>query len=142
LRPEGEARRWFEQAQNDLAFARYARDGGYHHQACFVSQQAAEKAIKALLYHRGVRRVIGHSVAQLAASDPTLAPLFDGLWDGFKELDLFYIPTRYPNGLPGGAPFQAFTARQADRAIATTGDLLSRITGELGPPGEAPGDVG
>jgi HEPN domain-containing protein len=132
MKPEGEGQRWLDQARNDLAFARYARDGGYHHQACFVSQQAAEKALKALLYHRGVRRVIGHSVAQLAASDAELVPFFDGLWEGLKELDLFYIPTRYPNGLPGGAPYQAFTERQANRAIATAEDLLSRISAGMG----------
>ena len=26
-----------------------------------------------------------------------------------KRLDRFYIPTRYPNGLPGGSPFQVYT---------------------------------
>ncbi len=47
--PKAEAARWLAQAENDLAFARYALEGGYFHQACFVAQQAAEKAMKGLL---------------------------------------------------------------------------------------------
>jgi HEPN domain-containing protein len=34
--------------------------------ACFHSQQAAEKALKAVLYSQGARVVLGHSVRQLA----------------------------------------------------------------------------
>jgi HEPN domain-containing protein len=40
--PQGEARRWLLQAQNDLAFARHAFDGAFFHQACFQAQQAVE----------------------------------------------------------------------------------------------------
>ncbi len=40
--PAAEGQRWLAQADNDLAFARYALDGGFFHQACFVAQQCAE----------------------------------------------------------------------------------------------------
>jgi len=47
--PHSEGRRWLAQAENDLAFAGLAAREGFFAQACFNSQQAADKALKALL---------------------------------------------------------------------------------------------
>ena len=44
--------------------------------------------------------------------------------DEVKRLDRFYIPTRYPNGLPGGSPFQVYTANDLLEAY---GDLKKVI---------------
>ena len=41
-----------------------------------------------------------------------------------RELDLFYVPTRYPNGLDEGTPGEAFSARQAERALALAAAIL------------------
>lgn len=61
-----EGKRWLEQAKEDLKWAqRLAEEGGYHI-ACFLSQQVAEKAIKAFLYAKGETIVIGHSVNLLS----------------------------------------------------------------------------
>ena len=65
--PRAEGRRWLTQAENDLQFAALASREGFFAQACFNSQQAAEKALKAFLYARGAEQVMGHSVADLAA---------------------------------------------------------------------------
>ena len=35
-----------------------------------------------------------------------------------RQLDQYYIPTRYPNGLPGGIPAEVFTDSQAEDAVA------------------------
>ena len=40
---------WLRQADADLRLARHARDGAAHDWACFAAQQAAEKALKAVL---------------------------------------------------------------------------------------------
>jgi len=63
--PHLEARRWFQQAQADLAVVRTLRGAGHHAAACFHSQQAAEKALKAFLSAQGARVVLGHSVEGL-----------------------------------------------------------------------------
>jgi HEPN domain-containing protein len=47
--PAGEGQRWLAQAENDLAFAELAARERFFAQACFNSQQAAEKALKAFL---------------------------------------------------------------------------------------------
>lgn len=74
-----QGRRWLAQAENDLAFAELAAREGFFAQACFNSQQAAEKALKAVLYAREAEPVFGSSVADLitecAKLDADLAPL-------------------------------------------------------------------
>ncbi|OGQ48385.1 MAG: hypothetical protein A3I09_01075 [Deltaproteobacteria bacterium RIFCSPLOWO2_02_FULL_47_10] len=35
-----------------------------------------------------------------------------------KHLDRFYIPTRYPNGLPGGVPFKHFSKGDFKTAVS------------------------
>ena len=41
---QAEAERWRRQAANDLSFARVAVRERFYAQACFIAQQAAEKA--------------------------------------------------------------------------------------------------
>ena len=61
----GNAKRWLLQAEQDLDDAKYVFRGKRFHLACFLAQQAAEKALKAFLYANGETRVFGHSVAEL-----------------------------------------------------------------------------
>lgn len=56
--PAAEGRRWFAQAEHDLASAIDLSDHGHYNVACFQCQQAIEKALKAFLYHRGARQVL------------------------------------------------------------------------------------
>jgi len=64
----GEAVRWLRQAENDLDFARLALKKSFFHQACFISQQAAEKALKSIPYALGERVVLGHSLVDRTAT--------------------------------------------------------------------------
>ena len=41
----------------------------------------------------------------------------DELLDRGRALDKLYVPTRYPNGLPAGAPADCFTRAEAEDAI-------------------------
>ncbi len=118
-----EAKRWLEAAREDVDYARHAASGGFHAPACFHAQQAAEKAVKSVHYRRGARAVIGHNVRALIESVTPRELSLDRLVDAARELDLLYIPTRYPNGLAAGTPSQAFSAAQSARAI----DLAEQI---------------
>ena len=130
--PKVEGRRWFAQAEDDLAFARHALNGEFFHQVCFIAHQCAEKALKAVLYAEGARSVTGHSAAGLLAKGAAEHPELGSLRDGAAELDLYYIPTRYPNGLPEGTPRDAFTRAQAERAIDTAEEILEAARATLG----------
>jgi HEPN domain-containing protein len=107
---------WMKQAGADLEMARTADRGGSYEWSCFAAQQAAEKALKSVGMAQGLE-LWGHSVAALLFEiDRGIDP--DGtLAEGAKELDQHYIPSRYPNGLPAGAPTDLYTKTQARRAI-------------------------
>ncbi|HIE39197.1 MAG TPA: HEPN domain-containing protein [Anaerolineales bacterium] len=134
--PIREGRRWLRQVQRNLDDARYSQAGGRYHLACFLSQQAGEKALKGYLYAQGAGRVWGYSVADLVRKAASCDPVFEALVRIGGTLDRHYIPTRYPNGLPGGIPTEAFDAddaekplRQAERVIRQVAEALQRLEG-------------
>jgi len=132
--PKAEARRWLAAAREELVWARHAAAGGFHAPACFHAQQGAEKAVKAVHYLHGARVVIGHNVRALIESLEPRVSFLDALVDAGRELDLFYIPTRYPNGLDSGTPGEAFSASQSDRAIEHIMAIVEAATQVVEPP--------
>ncbi len=116
--PKAEARRWLAQADSDLAFAEIGLREGFFAQTCFICQQAGEKALKALCYLRGDRVVLGHSLVELLEALSGTHAAIREIREGAQQLDQYYVPTRYPNGLPGGVPAEVFTRGQAEEAIA------------------------
>ncbi len=117
-----EVQRWFRQAQADLEVVCTLRSAGHYAAACFHSQQVAEKALKAVLYSQGSRVVLGHSVRELVRQCSVCDPAFADVAGEAALLDQFYIPTRYPNGLPSPAiPSEIYTASQADASWEALG---------------------
>jgi HEPN domain-containing protein len=115
---EREALRWYRQAEDDLRFAEWVlHEGRFFDKGCFISQQAGEKALKSCLYAAGSRRVFGHSLVDSCTEVLPQSPAFAKAEEPSKRLDRFYIPTRYPNGLPGGLPFQSYSAKDLQEAI-------------------------
>jgi HEPN domain-containing protein len=98
-----EAVRWLAQADEELKDATALAKAGRYYLALYLCQQSAEKALKAFIYSKEEEPVFTHSVGHLlrmaAAVDADFKPL-----RGAKRLDDYYIPTRYPNGLPGEIP--------------------------------------
>ena len=101
-KPLDEGLRWLRQASEDLHWAEHLAEQGAYHLACFLAQQSAEKALKAYLYAQDVELVWGHSVRELCTVAATFDAAFEELGRKVAPLDQYYIPTRYPNGLPGG----------------------------------------
>lgn len=130
--PEEEARRWLDQAREDLKWARrLAEEGGYHI-ACFLAQQVAEKAIKAFLYAQGETLVLGHAVSTLSERAAKYDKRIEEKKAVWSILDGYYIPTRYPNGLPDGIPAKVYnqkTAREAVALAAQVVDTVAELTG-------------
>ncbi len=119
-----EAQRWLRQSENDLAGARVLHREGFFALACFTSQQAAEKALKALAYLKGERFVPGHSVKGLLDDLMATYPELASVHEGAEGLDQYYVPTRYPNALPGGAPFEVYRCEQAEEAFSIAEGLI------------------
>jgi len=128
------AQRWLRQAVHDLRIA-----GGHHERAdysdaCFMTEQAAQKALKAFLMWQGRRSVPLYSVAQLAESCAQFDPDFAAHIPAGRILDQYYIPTRYPDALaPPAVPFESYTQEQGARAVAAVHDLVALVAQKFSP---------
>ncbi len=124
-----EAQRWLDTAAGDLGAARALREARFHAHACFAAQQCAEKAAKALWYLIGADPW-GHSIQALIEDFPLRDRLdnVEALIERAAALDRFYIPTRYPNGLPDLTPGETYFPADSARAINLAGE----------PPGDLP----
>ena len=89
---------------------------------CFLPQQSAEKA---LAYLRGARFVPSHSVVELMKSLKEPYPQLSQFTDFASRLDQYYIATRYPNALPGAAPFEVFSKSQAEEAVEMARGIIN-----------------
>jgi HEPN domain-containing protein len=130
--PLEEGQRWLDQAVQDLKWAKHLAEAGGWHIACFLSQQVAEKALKAFLYAQGEEIVIGHSVARLGASAEKYEPGFTERVKRWSLLDGYYIPTRYPNGLPDGIPAEVYNREAAQGAVELAEDAVIYVQQLLG----------
>ena len=118
------ARDRLAQAARDLEQAEASQAEGRHEWACFAAQQGAEKAVKALHLSKG-QEAWGHVVARLLNELPAKPPA--DLIEKARALDNFYMPTRYPNGHPEGAPFEHYGPLQSGEAIAYAREILDYV---------------
>lgn len=94
--PPDDPREWLNRARSNLIRARTEAPGIYLEDLCFDAQQAAEKALKAVLIHRGVTFPYVHDLAELLTS---LLQAGEAIPEAVKEagrLTRFAIVTRYP----------------------------------------------
>jgi len=115
--PGKEGIRWLKQAERDLDDARYTFAGERYNLVCFLSQQAAEKAVKAFLYLSGEERVLGHSVADLLTRASSLNHAFITV-SRARTLDLYYIPT---------LPYEAFDREEGEKALTLATAVIDLV---------------
>ena len=139
-----EGDRWLKTANEDFATAQILMKNEKYAHACFHSQQAAEKAIKAVFYYNDCEPW-GHSIVTLIDSlsdiSEELLNTFSDIRSTAVKLDRFYIPTRYPNGLPGTIPSEAFTKEDALEAISSAQNIIDRVTLIISDPSIEDGDI-
>jgi HEPN domain-containing protein len=121
-----QAERWLATAEEDMEAAKVLASAGKYAQACFFAQQSGEKAVKALWYLVDADPW-GHSVQKLVSAFPRASdiPELEAWIEWGALLDKFYIPTRYPNGLPDLTPGQVYRADDAARGLAAAGELVA-----------------
>lgn len=124
------ARDWFNQARQDLDQAQDSRAAGRHEWACFAAEQAAEKAVKALHLHLG-QEAWGHVVAKLLVELPESVSVPKDLVERGRVLDNFYIPSRYPNSHPEGAPFEHYGPLQSEEAIHHARAIIEFVRSQM-----------
>ena len=115
---EPELERWRRQAQVALDLASSATDTA-RSWSCFLCEQGAQLALKGLLHAVGEHAgAWGHDLGPL---ERQVAGVFgddwpDGLIEPAMRLGRHYLPARYPDAHPTGAPEDRYTAADARAA--------------------------
>jgi HEPN domain-containing protein len=122
-----EGQRWLQQAMEDLRWAEDLGQRGAYYLACFLAQQVAEKGLKAFLYARGLEIVLGHSVERLSREAAEWEPEIEDKARRWAVLDSYYVPTRYPNSVPGSIPARIYTADAAESALALAREVVAWV---------------
>lgn len=130
MTPREEADRWRRQAEADLRTARRLLAAGEFGPCAFYCQQAAEKALKALLYSKGAK-VFGHSLTGLLEHviNENFTEPSEAVRRAAEALDEHYISPRYPDAFEAKIPAEHYTAEMAEEAMAWA-QLLLQYSGE------------
>ncbi|MGQ9719681.1 MAG: HEPN domain-containing protein [Nitrososphaerales archaeon] len=111
-----EYERWMKQAEYTMDSAREDMVNLRFSWACFKAQQSAEYALKGLLY--GIGSIpVGHSLIRLVGRLKRRGVDISEALRHSRLLDRHYIPTRYPNAHPEGAPFEYYDEETAKEAL-------------------------
>lgn len=127
--PKENGLRWLSQAEHDLASAiNNLEKVKFYSDACFMAEQASQKALKAYLFSKGERYVLSHSVKQLVDFCIRYDTKFSHLTEYGMILDKYYIPTRYPDALaPPAVPYQSYTEKEAREAVKYAEEIIGLV---------------
>ena len=124
-----EHRLWFIYADENLAVARLALEGGYYNACLQNGQQAVEKYLKATLLARSEIFRKTHSIETLNRQLEEM-----GFGAGLSEedcelLDSIYVPSKYPMGsvLPDFDPDEGIGTQCVEMAEHLRSAILSSI---------------
>ncbi len=121
-----DARAWLERARSNLAIASATPVGALFEDLCFEAQQAAEKAIKAVLIWRSVVFPFVHDLAALLSMVPRQdLPLPPDVASAAR-LTQFAVLTRYPGVAAGPVSEAAYqdAVRMAEAVVQWAEDLI------------------
>ena len=99
-----------------------------HEWACFQAQQAGEKALKALLYGRGIPAILTHSLRRLIRECEAFDETFRALGEAARLLDQHYISTRFPTYFDSELPpTRYYEEGDADACLQSAHAILERV---------------
>jgi HEPN domain-containing protein len=126
--PPTDPREWLNRAKSNLMRASQSAPGLYLEDLCFDAQQAAEKAVKAVFIHRGLRFPYIHDLRRLLELlDQAGVKVPKYVWKA-EDLNPFAYETRYP----GQAP--PVTKRQYRRAVRIAKSVVGWAERQIGKP--------
>lgn len=122
-------REWLKKAEDDECSANsiLRRKDGAPSTVCFLSQQMAEKYLKALLVFHGSNFPKVHDLLELATLLLNLEAEIEKLRDDLNNLNSYYIETRYPGAYP------EFSWADAEMAFAAAIRVKEFIFGKMRP---------
>jgi HEPN domain-containing protein len=124
--PPDDPREWLNRARSNLALAQMHLPEAYLEDLCFQAQQAAEKAIKALLIKQGVVFPYVHDLARLLTILEEAGEPIPETIRNAEALTRYAVMTRYP-GLA-----EPVTEAQYEEAIATAEEVIQWVANRIG----------
>jgi HEPN domain-containing protein len=125
-RPPDDPREWINRARSNLVRAQAMLPGVYLEDLCFDAQQAAEKAIKAVLIARGADFPPIHDLAGLLTilvqNGETIPPAIADA----ARFTRFAVTTRYPSVA------EPVTTEEHQRAVAIAAAVVRWADGRIG----------
>lgn len=118
-------REWLNRARSNLALARNRVSDAYLEDMCFEAQQAAEKAIKALLIRSDVDFPYVHDLARLLSLLEEAGEAIPGDVRRAGELTPYALITRYPG------PARPVTQEEYEEALKIAEDAVRWAEGQL-----------
>ena len=118
---------WLKRARSNLARAKLPKlDEALWEDYCFDAQQAAEKALKALLLFNNIPFRFVHDIAELLTLlEQNGFELPEEIRAG-AELSDYAVEARYPS------PMEPVTEQEYKEAIATSEQIVSWVTNKIG----------
>lgn len=127
-----ECLRWLDQARHNLEVAEHNLKANFYSDACFLSEQAAQMALKAFIIFHKKRFIWEHSIQKLAEISGHYDSDFVKFVNYGKILDRYYILTRYPNALPSPAiPYKTYTEKDAKEALNLAKEIINLVNRKL-----------
>lgn len=123
----GEVENWYKQAKIDLDAAKKILNIEQYYVSCFLSQQAAEKSLKALYIH--ITKELPphtHNLIEIGTSLKCPSEIMVCL----RELNPAYTVSRYPNAA-NGIPAEQYDKEIAQRHIKCAEKVVSWVDDNL-----------
>ena len=121
-----EVTNWFKQAEADLKSAQNCKKSFDFYMSVFASQQAVEKALKALCLFKLREFPKGHSIIYLARK----ADVPEYMLSGIRDLNPEYLSTRYPD-MAAGIPAELYDESIAARHLKTAGEVVEWVKKQI-----------
>lgn len=118
---------WLKEAEWDLKTSEILKNEKRYNSSAFFAQQAVEKLLKSALLFKN-ESPWGHSNRELLLRLNKLVKVdLSILLHNALELDLHYIPSRYPNAHPNSAPHEVYDEKIAEKAIKNAKMIFKEI---------------
>lgn len=122
-----EIQNWLHQSEDDIDAAQYNFDGGKYYLAAFMSQQAVEKALKALFLHENKGNVPqSHSLIYLATNTSVPHKFYSFL----RELTPKFVDTRYPDASVD-IPSRIYDKENTEKLLKGAKEVLAWVQTKL-----------
>lgn len=119
---------FIKEAKTEIEYIVWDIKGEKWNPACFWSQQAAEKALKALWAYHGRKPIKIHRLETLIKGVADKSPMIKKYLKTAMFLDQFYLETRYPDFIDEGIKT---SKRLGERSLRSAEKIIAAVKKEL-----------